>query len=84
MSVPAVSQVEELIALIEVFRRDRDPSRRILVAIAGPPGVGKSTLADRIQQGLATSETVPMGWLECLVAADCTGRRACSHSGIRS
>ena len=60
MSVPTVSRIEELISLIEEYRHGRDPYRRILIAIAGPPGVGKTTLAGDLQQGLAASETVSM------------------------
>ena len=60
MPVPTISQVDDLIALVEGRRRDSELFRRIMVAVAGPPGAGKSTLAERLQQDLIASETVPM------------------------
>jgi pantothenate kinase len=45
--------------LQEIARR-RVPGRRLLIGIAGPPGAGKSTLADGIVASLGEAVAVPM------------------------
>lgn len=60
MSIPSVTRIDELIELIESHRSRGDPARRVMVAIAGPPGVGKSTVAEQLNKRVPDSCVVPM------------------------
>lgn len=51
-------QVDDLISTIETLRQDT--VNRKIVAIAGPPNAGKTTLADLISGGLPKSSVVSM------------------------
>ena len=44
--------VESPAVLASQLMRDRDPSRRVLVGLAGVPGAGKTTLAFALSQAL--------------------------------
>lgn len=46
--------------LLEEIARLREPGRRLLIGIAGPPGAGKSTLAEGIVSSLGDAVAVPM------------------------
>ena len=46
--------------VLDEIARMREPGRRLLIGIAGPPGAGKSTLAETIVSGLGEAVAVPM------------------------
>lgn len=50
----------ELLNEIERLRGLSGPRRRLLIGIAGPPGAGKSTLADGVVDRLGEAVAVPM------------------------
>jgi pantothenate kinase len=46
-------------ALVRLIAARAEPERRLLVAIAGPPGAGKSTLAEALAAGLDAVGDIP-------------------------
>lgn len=47
-------------SLLDEIARLREPGRRLLIGIAGPPGAGKSTLAEGLVSRLGEAVAVPM------------------------
>ncbi len=59
-SVITVDSIDALLQEIENRLGALDPDRRRLIAVAGPPAAGKSTLAESLRKRLPGSEIVPM------------------------
>lgn len=53
----AIESMEPLLVAIEKARADKNPAQRLIVAIAGAPGSGKSTIAETINTRLNQQST---------------------------